>query len=198
MSAPMELKLRCWMWSVGGLCSSPWTGRRLLWFLLQLICSPEFQLPRRGFSPFRWSMTSLAMQSWEGVGEDDVDFIDCEGRGVGNELFVKVLADDRGASQCVSAYRRTWWHWWRRISRSGRESSTTLISDRCRSASTAFVGFRVSAGQHPVRWTTDHRRALFTPLCGWFRSNLGRTDGRGLIPCHQWQLGAHETDTYGG
>ena len=80
----------------------------LLWFLLQLICSPEFQLPRRGFSPFRWSMTSLAMQSWEGVGEDDVDFIDCEGRGVGNELFVKVLADDRGASQCVSAYRRTW------------------------------------------------------------------------------------------
>jgi hypothetical protein len=39
----------------------------LLWFLLQLICSPEFQLPRRGFSPFRWSMTSLAMQSWEDV-----------------------------------------------------------------------------------------------------------------------------------
>ena len=28
--------------------------------------------------------------------EDDVDFIDYEGRGIGNELFVKVLSDDRG------------------------------------------------------------------------------------------------------
>ena len=36
--------------------------------------------------------------------EDDVDFIDCEGRGVGNELFVKVLSDDRGFAmrECVS------------------------------------------------------------------------------------------------
>ena len=38
--------------------------------------------------------------------EDDVDFIDCEGRGVGNELFVKVLADDRGVMS-LSSCRRT-------------------------------------------------------------------------------------------
>ena len=44
-----------------------YTPYEWLWFLLQLICAPEFQLPRRGFSPFRWSMTSLAMQSWEDV-----------------------------------------------------------------------------------------------------------------------------------
>jgi len=28
--------------------------------------------------------------------EDDVYFVDCEGRGVGNPLFVQILADDRG------------------------------------------------------------------------------------------------------
>ena len=37
----------------------------LLWFMLQVVCAPEFQRPRRSFSPFRWSMVSLAMQPWE-------------------------------------------------------------------------------------------------------------------------------------
>ena len=37
--------------------------------------------------------------------EDDVYFVECEGRGVGNELFVRILADDRGFAmrECLPA-----------------------------------------------------------------------------------------------
>ena len=42
-----------------------YTPYELLWFMLQVVCAPEFHHPPRSFSPFRWSMTSLAMQLWE-------------------------------------------------------------------------------------------------------------------------------------
>ena len=37
----------------------------LLWFMLKVVCAPEFHRPRRNFSPFSWSLTSLAMLPWE-------------------------------------------------------------------------------------------------------------------------------------
>ena len=157
----------------------------------RVLLSSLFLLREKPVGLERWTNAYAAV-----LMEDDVDFIDCEGRGVGNELFVKVLADDRSFTmrECLSADVVTL------VKTYFSEEDCELVVDE--SLLPLWLAIGVDQRQPPsldlesalVNILQDERQTIDARSLRRYVGGSDRTS-EGLMG-EVWF--AHETDTYGG